>query len=695
MKMKKVDLSGVKDFLFQKGERVGLVVCGVIGLALLGMGLMKAGGASTPYAADFKKARTAKDSQLNNQGGGELPPIKNPEVGDEWADRRDSFNNTPLSAISEGDDNKRRNPDVLDITMDGKHVTVDFVRGGYISFGLEKDQAWVVDGEKTAQAAFGRPGTAGEHKLAKIMKPLRAVVVSAVFPMRAQILEFQRKLRYASVAELEAVHADMPRPLGLNVFRCEKKPDGKFTDWELIFKHDAAEDKLEVAPRIDNLIREAVLDEETPKLFGYHYYPGLVTPLPLLAHQQYPKLRFEGIKEEDGTTMEKQPRGMRTDPPGRRPPAANIFQKRDAANPAANEPEVKFKLVRWADLPEWQDKFTGKIDFFDPSGIVQENEVNPGVPTPVPSRNPRVTFKRKRPPVQQKKKEGASDDKDLVDSIIRFMDVDVVPGKTYVYTFQVRMANPNFGKPDDVAFQELAETKELPPSGFATTPPITIPDEYFFYAVNQYPERHIPEGSDDPKRLPAKADAEYPYYKWTTTVQIHRWLGKLIDSAGLQSMADWVIAERLLVRRGDPIGRFKVMVEVPVWSKAKEDFEIGFQVQQRDAKGKEGRADTGLPINFIREQDTNNPPLLVDFEGGVKHNVKVGKEMLVRDESAVDMLVLGSDGKLVVRNSRVDTDLQERHERYEKWIEGIRRLRNENAPAPTPGVIAPRKKAGG
>src|SRR5687767_2785736 len=69
MKIKKIDLSGVKEYLFQKGERLGLAVCGALALLLLLMGLMKAGGSSTTYAKDLERARTEKQKQINQTGG--------------------------------------------------------------------------------------------------------------------------------------------------------------------------------------------------------------------------------------------------------------------------------------------------------------------------------------------------------------------------------------------------------------------------------------------------------------------------------------------------------------------------------------------------------------------------------------------------------------------------------------------------
>ena len=59
---KKLDLSGVKVFLFQYGERVALFTCAGIAILLLVWGVMGASGPGTdngePWAAVIKKAST-------------------------------------------------------------------------------------------------------------------------------------------------------------------------------------------------------------------------------------------------------------------------------------------------------------------------------------------------------------------------------------------------------------------------------------------------------------------------------------------------------------------------------------------------------------------------------------------------------------------------------------------------------------
>jgi hypothetical protein len=55
----------------------------------------------------------------------------------------------------------------------------------------------------------------------------------------------------------------------------------------------------------------------------------------------------------------------------------------------------------------------------------------------------------------------------------------------------------------------------------------------------------------------------------------------------------------------------------------------------------------------------------------------------VRDESAAQLLILTPGGKLVVRNSRLDTDTEypaarDRLERYKAWLDAVRLYRPDN-----------------
>ena len=289
---------------------------------------------------------------------------------------------------------------------------------------------------------------------------------------------------------------------------------------------------------------------------------------------------------------------------------------------------------------------------------------------------------------------GAQHAVNLTDALVRFFDPDVQPGKTYVYSIRVHLANPNYGKKNDVAFDALADQKELlwypgtgkswPMDGWMVTPEITIPGDYHWYVTDTTPDPKIRNGADF--NVPVGRSDLAP-------VQVHRWVDRATHDNQEYTVGSWIIAERFWARRGDPIGRQGVWVEAPVWYRNKQAFEIGQNVQAARKKPAPGSVlTTGLPVDLM----TNPPALIVDFDGGKRDSVKVGKEF-VSDTSAIDMLVLTPEGKLVLRNSRHDTDAelpagQERSERFETWREYLRELRQGGravAPAGPPGMVPP------
>ncbi len=474
------------------------------------------------------------------------------------------------------------------------------------------------------------------------MKPVHMVVVSAVFPMRKQYEEFQRQLHYPTMAELLAKPEDTPQALGLTVYRCELKADGtKATEWELVYKYNLAEDKAEAAKRIDKLFREAIVDEDNPKAFGDSVQHGLVTPLPELAKpsRQYPKPRLQDIKFDEEVLPKNKDEGAER-PVTRRAPMVPLGNGR---NQGVADTAPSYQKVAWSKLTDaLQNKFKGKIDFFDFSGALdaKDDALNNANPAPLTKPSHRQRRASGRVVSEINAKNG------IADSLVRFVDVGLQPGKTYQYTFLVHMANPNYEKKGQVAYDQLAKEKELL-SDFAYSPRVTIPEEYYFYAVDDQISSRLQNGSDWQS---AKAEPPTPYGKWNTAVQIHRWLGKVPGHDW--TVADWAIAERLLIRRGDAVGRNELIVEVPVWDKDLDTFKIGFEKQNAKRKN-QALNHTGVPISFIRDGAW---PLLVDFEGGWKSMVKVGGTVIPKDQSAVNLLVLTPEGKLIVRNSREDSD---------------------------------------
>ena len=685
MKMKKLDLSGLKKFMFQKGERVGLAVCALIAVLILAFGFMKAGGSSTPYAANFKKIHEDWDRRTS----GAVPKqasVTAPKAQEHWTPVIDDITWVPIMPMPDASDTKRRKPKIVKIMDDPGHIQADVVVGGYFANKLKPpDRVFAFDAG--GKNALGRPqpiGTTGADKnLVKILKPDHMVIVTAVFPMRKQLEEYQRQLHYGTLGELLAKNEDLPKALGLTVFRREVK-DGK-GDWEKVpvYQYDAEEDKAIPAPRIDKFFREALIDVSNIQAIKPYADHGMMTPLPQLAvPYSNANLNLQDIKVED--VQIKSGDSSPAQVQRRRSPNYHSMMPRGGINARAPQieddtaPPVPIPIKDLA--PETADKFMGKIDFFDYTGVLKQPD------DPLKAVMPGRTHNRFWRQISgQSASSGprAAANADvkfqIFDSLVRFIDVGLQPGKTYQYTFCLHMANPNRDKKDLVAFQQLAKEKELV-SPFSYSPLVTIPNEYYYYVVDERiaPNNHIQGGADWQE---AKADASVPFGNWTTAVQVHLWKGGDVDT--YRSFADWAIAERLLIRRGEYLGKSQVTVEVPVWNAERTSFEIGFQKQ--DAKKRNQRQEkTGIPISFLDA----NTPLLVDFEGGKKAQIKIGQAVIAKDESAVEMLVLTPDGKLLVRNARDDSDPAtqagaERLTRVKNWRDELAALRPK-APGSTP-----------
>jgi hypothetical protein len=280
------------------------------------------------------------------------------------------------------------------------------------------------------------------------------------------------------------------------------------------------------------------------------------------------------------------------------------------------------------------------------------------------------------------------------DALVRFIDVDVKPGKTYRYAVRVRLANPNFERPvKELAWAGLGANKDLDPSEWTQTPEISIPEEYFLYAVDQNLLDDWDKGKTPDKNAVYKPET-------ATSFQIHEWVPQRMDNkfagggvgiAGMRIIGDWVIAERQQVKRGDPIGK-DLTVQTPVWDQRKDAFTIP-QDRAREDK-KKGVSQKGAHLDLVKG---GRPAHLVDFVGGRRLNAFNKLE----EDVAVDALILMPDGKLKVLNSRDASEFKDRQDRIiemRKRIDDINANGNPNmpkGPGPGPGPGLPKKGLGG
>jgi len=430
---------------------------------------------------------------------------------------------------------------------------------------------------------------------ARFLDPQRLVVVTASFPYQKQLEHLRQFFRCHSVQDLFQ-RADAPRIVGLYVQRSELSVDGREISKVDLYGNDYADwRKTRLTLALQAFFRSMVIDSKNAVEWGEILGPNLATPLPWLATSdgspgEYPRLTITGFIP-DKTISEPPTSGQIKSAPFAKLPAE--LRERFKGNFNAFDP--------WARLPaDWDDR---------PPGNVKPLQVKPAA---VPIRNKHE------------------------DVLARFIDVDVQPGKTYRYYIQVRAERPR-------SLNTLREP--IAPEDHLLSPAVvvekSIPAEHVFYVVDM-PRAQLVSKEKGANDL-SLANTEL------AAVQIHQWAHSL---ERMGSVGTWVIAERLLIRRGDAVARSGVRVQAPRW-----EPEQGRLVLPRF---------TGF-ANFWAEP----PPLVVDFEGGKHNGYKVGNKT-VYDEAAVEMLILTPDNQLVLRNSREDTADQDRLERHRRWWEDLR-----------------------
>lgn len=750
---KKLDLSKVKELLLNKGERIGLGAAVVIAVLFLAYGIWNGSKSSRPTEAGSWQNALEQQAKVLEDRIKNAPPPPAPEEGPQpgstgsvlakasWAEVNNPSPLVPMFNAAISEDTKRRNPEVLSV----ESIKADYVRGAALAYDLKyKENKVQVFGTTTTTTGGPKPGGSGyappamkgyptpgmpgmpgmpgqsgqgEENFVRMLQPRRLVVVNAVFPLAEQYERFREALRLTSVMELMNNKDLAPRFLGFDVYRREIAPNKKAGEWTPLYLYDAKKEKtVAVKSAIDFFLREAIYDEVNIAKYGHHLYPTTLTPspatpLPKLALGEYPTIDLPGIEEmkPDGDSVDKGPMGTPI-PPG--PMGSGIKLPGVPKDPMGMVPpggapgvmapaSGKIDYLPWKNVrPDLRDKFMGNYNVIDPMGVnpLIEDKTKPGAgmypggdsgkpymppgyPKPGAIPTPGAPPMGETMPGDPMNPTGGFGKIEIRKALIRFIDVDVEVGKSYEYSLQVHLANPNFGKKNEVTHTALASKKELPVSNLKTTEkPIQIPAEQHYYVVDQKDVvSPVPGGSDTKPATLEKAP-----------VQIHAWIGQQNSAGQNRVIGDWVIGERMLLRRGEFIGRLHFMVETPEW-----DLRVGTFVLQAvspllKVKGKTTPVSqpTGVPLDLV----VSNPnPLVVDFDGGKRANLKVGSGF-VTEEAAIDMLILDASGKLLVRNSRDDTypednpGAKERTERYETWSRRVREARQAGVPAGGPAM---------
>jgi hypothetical protein len=555
-------------------------------------------------------------------------------------------------------DTKRRNPEILPIDVPfrtvkdsaGKERVAKYQQLDGLQAGLFLYQIDLRNQRIEALVHPGDRGGAAPPQFVRHNRARRMVVFTATFPYREQLEVYRKALRVEKADDLFAKGL-APRLAGLNVARRTRRPNKTWSDWESVYLVDKREGKVVARKATHDLLTTAEYDESTLKRYGHLLVPTCASPLPALAYAEYPPLQLEGIQAR--TKAPTTPAGdAEKIPPVKKPatPETPAF--------GFQRPVMMIKPIPLRSLDRsFAMRLHGNGNPFSPSGTFPED-------------------------LEEKEKAGKAKEPTVRMSpngkvLVRFLDADVQPGQTYQYQVQVRMENPNYGKPREVAFAALAEVKELV-SPWTMTGTVTLPTESYFYVVDQQP----PATPAIAKAVATTASAKV--LKSRTGIdtraprsdevpfQLHQWVDRVLVDDDAE-VAAWMIAERLLFRRGDLISRPNVEVPVPMWDYHRDAFVLGVAVARR--KGPKGLPQPAyqysLPVNF--PLDDTGAFVLADFYG--RDERPAGKF----DEGNVEVLLIGPDGGLVVRSSHQDSDPAsarggERLQRYRAWLNRLERF---------------------
>lgn len=490
-------------------------------------------------------------------------------------------------------------------------------------------------GNQNLKIVFKSEDQVGNDELAEEVRPYRMVMITAAFPYRQELEQFRSALRFKSV---DAMLNDQSVHGGAE-FAGLSVQRREARPGEPIEKKEWADLPVEAAMKaVMILAADSDKSEQDQKLESF----GII-PQPNRTVMKRPKLDDKLHKDNDKFT--KYPEEL-----------PESVEKSLKEMEAANKGEAPNKLQKK------KSRFDASTDY-NAYGDDESNTEDPN-----------------KPPMNQPGNKIVNEQQETLRPekiLVRFYDVTVQPGMVYQYRVAVRMANPCY-KSDKAVSKNITQEKEIRGAWAELPESIRIPDELLFYAVDE-----------------KRTESSYAFND-RMPVQVHHWLERVQTDSNNRDASffagDWSILERDWAHRGEYIGGTKE-VEVPIWwpTLSKYLFAVNAEdIGKKRAPGVRFTRSKGVPVDF------NTQALLVDFEGG-KRNYTVGANK-VQDEGPIEALVLTRDGKLLVHNSKTDTDNTERIERHKEWKETQQKVKDdaENKSGPSgdrfQNLIGPGKK---
>jgi hypothetical protein len=696
----KIDTKQLKEIATSRYEILALVAAGVLVVLCVLVGFMKFVGATSPEKGI--KDDEAKIANARKAGGNRIPRATDISK-DGWVPLRPNVDFRPMDdqayfESGAAGENRRLQPMILAMDSDPKFLQVDYIHSPIFAYDLDNQgKLRVVKG--SLEPFFTVPAK-------------RLVVVSATFPYKKQCEEFAKALHMETVYELFQKGL-APTLEGIIVDRCEvTKSGGKEVEgeWQKVYWSDK-DGKPMTTDAIQNLLKSCLYDVDNAEKYADLFYGQTGTPLPRLVSAgpggvpkfvEYPEIKIAGIdkyveKRQPSTSVgpavgpgKKSGEPGGADVPFTRGP---ISPKREQYVPTVSSTARESEVKELKDLTEAiKDQIAGNINWFDPNGDFPPSlDDDEGDDQPKESKDPKDPkqpkigkgegmpkgtgggkikgLKMPRNNEEQPAKgnvpgpgnppgKGMPGDLGMNPKapttlptfdkgLIRFVDVDVEPGKSYKYRIKLRIANPNYKQSTKVVLNsEFAKAKEFETPVWVVTKTVDVPQEYFFYAINQ--EKGFITRAAGKNAIDREVTTLATHDK--VAFQIHKFIDDTAEDGTKRQVSGWVVCERLLVTRGEAVGRDKVGektsntvdVELVIWNKTKNMFELG------TVKGAGKTAPgfvNGVPVDFRAKQVM----YLLDFVGG-KQQLKSGSF----EDSACEALLLMPDGSLMVRNSRND-----------------------------------------
>jgi hypothetical protein len=255
-------------------------------------------------------------------------------------------------------------------------------------------------------------------------------------------------------------------------------------------------------------------------------------------------------------------------------------------------------------------------------------------------------------------------------ALLRFLDFQLEPGKTYEYQVKVLLNNPNFGRTDVPSY--LSDKKELESEWTPVGHTLCVPEEIQYYAFNN-----------------KRAGAVQPQNN-QAVLQIHRWLPTVNvtpkSSHAIElPVGEWLVAERALVYKGENIGQAHPL-KVPVWRYN----QSAFQLATNPTAPTRDRHMMDVPFSGYR-----GDAVLIDFTGGeasykkaprAKDDASDPVAVEVKEKASPELVILTAEGKLIVRDYDTDSNPltpegKERKERFDQWKERVKKIEEADKPS--------------